>query len=91
MAGTNKHDIVGIPEILDVHRKEFEKKKLNLRIANEVYLKEHPEISVMLKMFVEDVLNDYPDNVLEYAGRYFDIEDMKEIVEERIKLESSLG
>lgn len=89
MASTaNKHDIVGIPGILDVHRKEFEKKKLGLRIDNECYLREHPELSAMLKMFMQDVLNDYPENILEYAGEYFDDESMQAKVDEFIRIEN---
>jgi hypothetical protein len=85
MSITNKHDIVGIAGILDVHRKDFEKKKLNLRIENERYLREHPELAAMIKLFLQDVLNDYPDNILEYAGNYFDNEEMREIVEKYMK------
>ena len=88
MSNTNKHDIVGIPGILDIHRKEFEMKKLDLRIENEKYLREHPEIAVMLKMFMQDVLNDYPENILEYAGSYFDVENMRELVEEQMRMDS---
>ena len=91
MSGPNKHDILGIPGILDVHRKEFEKKKLNIRIENEKYLRNHPELTAMLRMFMQDVLNDYPDNILEYAGSYFDIDNMSEIVSEHMSLESSLN
>jgi ERCC4-type nuclease len=89
MSSTNKHDIVGVPGILDIHRKEFEKKKLSLRIENEKYLRDHPELTVMLKMFVQDVLNDYPENILEYAGSYFDVENMNEIVAVQMELEKN--
>lgn len=89
MAGTNKHDILGIPGILDIHRKEFEKKKLHIRIENEKYLRQHPELAVMLKMFMQDVLNDYPSNILEYAGTYFDNDNMSEIVAEQMGLDKS--
>ena len=90
MSSTNKHDIVGIPGILDIHRKEFEKKKLEIRVANEEYLRKHPELNVMIKMFMQDVLNDYPENILEYAGSYFDREDMSEIVSKQMEFEKSL-
>ena len=90
MSSTNKHDIVGIPGILDIHRKEFEKKKLEIRVANEEYLRKHPELNVMIKMFMQDVLNDYPENILEYAGSYFDREDMSEIVSKQMEFEKTL-
>ena len=90
MSSTNKHDIVGISGILDIHRKEFEKKKLEIRVANEEYLRKHPELNVMIKMFMQDVLNDYPENILEYAGSYFDREDMSEIVSKQMEFEKTL-
>ena len=89
MASTNKHDIVGINGILDVHRKDFEKKKLNLRMENEKYLREHPELAAMVRMFMQDVLNEHPENILEFAGSYFDNESMREIVERQMEEERS--
>lgn len=88
MSKVKDHDVVGIPGILDANRKEFEKKKLEIRVTNEDYLRSHPELTSMLKMFMEDVLNSYPENILEYAGSYFDKENLREIVEEYIKLSS---
>jgi len=82
MSKIKDHDVVGIPGILDANRKEFEKKKLEIRITNEDYLRNHPELSSMIKMFIEDVLNEYPENILEYAGSYFDKEDLQEIVQD---------
>ena len=82
MSKIKDHDVVGIPGILDANRKEFEKKKLEIRVTNEDYLRNHPELSSMIKMFIEDVLNEYPENILEYAGSYFDKEDLQEIVQE---------
>jgi hypothetical protein len=88
MSKIKDHDVVGIPGILDANRKEFEKKKLDIRVSNEEYLRSHPELNSMLKMFMEDVLNEYPENILEYAGEYFDKENLKEIVQEYMNLDS---
>jgi len=51
---------------------ELEKKKVQFRVANEVYLKKHPELSVMMSIFLFRVLEEKPVDVLSYAGKFFD-------------------
>lgn len=41
-------------------------------MANETYLKNHPELSVMMSIFLFRVLEEKPEDVLDYAGRFFD-------------------
>jgi hypothetical protein len=41
-------------------------------MANEIYLRKHPELSVMLSIFLFRVLEEKPDDVLAYAGKFFD-------------------
>lgn len=41
-------------------------------MANELYLRKHPELSIMLSIFLFRVLEEKPDNLLTYAGKFFD-------------------
>ncbi len=45
--------------------------QIALRVANETYLREHPELSRMLAEFVAVVVKSKPDNVLECAREFF--------------------
>ena len=49
-------------------------------MANERYFRQHPEINGLLQLFVRKVLDDRPENVLEYAGTFFDSASLRDIV-----------
>ncbi|CAK90518.1 unnamed protein product (macronuclear) [Paramecium tetraurelia] len=68
----NPHDIAGQPGLVTSQAVELEKKKVQFRMANEIYLRKHPELSVMLSIFLFRVLEEKPDDVLMYAGKFFD-------------------
>lgn len=68
----NPHDIAGQPGLVTSQAVELEKKKVQFRMANEIYLRKHPELSVMLSIFLFRVLEEKPDDVLAYAGKFFD-------------------
>ena len=63
-------------------------KQLELRIANEKYFRAHPEIAGLLQLFVFKILDDRPENVLEYAGTFFDSASLRDIVQKYMKKES---
>ena len=44
----NNHDLIGVQGILRAQKNEIEKKKLELRMANERYFRQHPEINGLL-------------------------------------------
>ena len=68
----NNHDLIGIQGILRAQKNEIEKKKLELRMENERYFRNHPEINSLLCLFVQRILDDRPENILEYGGTFFD-------------------
>ena len=76
----NNHDLIGVQGILRAQKNEIEKKKLELRMQNERYFRQHPEINGLLQLFVRKVLDDRPENVLEYAGTFFDSASLRDIV-----------
>jgi hypothetical protein len=53
----------------------LDKKKVELRMANERYLRDHPEVNQLMKGFMLKVLDDKPDDVLPYAVDYFTSDD----------------
>ncbi len=55
---------------------------MELRIENEKYFRQHPEISSLLGLFVRKILDDRPDSILEYAGTFFDRAELRDVVEQ---------
>ena len=51
-----------------------------MRIENEKYFRAHPELNAMVQMFIYKVLDDRPDNILAYAGSFFDRAELHEVV-----------
>ena len=49
-------------------------------MQNERYFRAHPEIKGLLQLFVSKILDDRPENVLEYAGTFFDSASLRDIV-----------
>ena len=76
----NPHDIIGIAGIIRAHNKDVEFQKLKVRMDNERYMVSHPEINVMISLFMKHVLDEHPDDILQYAGAFFDRPNLREIV-----------
>lgn len=56
--------------------------KIETRLANEKYLRNHTEISHVLQMFTKEVLTKRPENIREFAAGYFADKDLKDRVQE---------
>ena len=56
-------------------------------MENERYFRAHPEIQGLLELFMKKVLDDKPDNVLEYAGTFFDSASLRDVVTGYMKME----
>ena len=50
-------------------------------MANERYFRQHPEIMGLQQLFISKVLDDRPENVLEYAGTFFDSATLSHLVQ----------
>ncbi len=59
--------------------------KLELRIENEKYFRQHPELAAMVQLFIYKVLDDRPENILAYAGSFFDRAELHEVVQKSIE------
>jgi len=75
---TNPHDIVGEKGLVKVHQEQVELEKIKLRKENELYLRKHPEINDLMTVFLFKVLYDQPEDVVSYAGKYFDDEKLED-------------
>jgi hypothetical protein len=49
---------------------------IHINMDNERYLQAHPEIRDMISVFVHQVLEYKPDNILRFAGDFFTREDL---------------
>jgi hypothetical protein len=58
---------------------------LELRIENEKYFRQHPEIRGLIALFVRKILDDRPENILEYAGTFYDRAELRDVVEQAIE------
>jgi hypothetical protein len=50
--------------------------QVEVRLANEKYLRDHPEIDRMLSDFVDTVLSERPTDILPFAVSYFTSDDL---------------
>jgi hypothetical protein len=41
-------------------------------MENELYFRDHPELEIMIKIFIKKVLDEKPENILVFAGEFFD-------------------
>ena len=76
----NNHDLIGVEGILKAQKNEIDKKKLDLRMENERYMRQHKEIGYIIELFVSKILDDRPENILEYGGTFFDSAGLREQV-----------
>lgn len=65
-----EHDLIGIPNLLNIHQNKISRIQIDTRIDNEKYLREHPEIEFIIQHFLVKLLEDRPVNVIKYAGEY---------------------
>lgn len=61
--------------------KLLDRKKVQYRVSNELYLRKHSELQNMISVFLCKVLEEKPKDILAYAGKYFDQADLKKIIE----------
>ena len=72
-----------------IQRILFNYLQLELRVQNELYFRNHPEIKGLIALFVRKILDDRPENILEYAGTFFDRAELRDVVEASISQERS--
>ncbi|XP_029658072.1 RIIa domain-containing protein 1 [Octopus sinensis] len=55
----------------DGDQEKLNQLKIHIRIENEKYLNEHPEVECMLAGFLSEILMKQPDNIHEFAAEHF--------------------
>lgn len=83
-----EHDLIGKEGLLNIHQKKVERIQIDTRIDNEKYLREHPEIEFIIQNFLVKLLEDKPDKVINFAGKYFHDTNFRALYEESLKEES---
>lgn len=68
----NMHDVIDRKGLIHLQHEQLEKIKIDFRRANELYIRQHPELNVLISVFMCKLLEDQPSNVLAYAGTFFD-------------------
>ncbi|CAE7762319.1 RIIAD1, partial [Symbiodinium sp. CCMP2456] len=62
---------------------ELDITKIKVNMDNEKYLLAHPEIRDMISVFVHQVLEYKPDNILRFAGDFFTRDDLYACVKKK--------
>ena len=62
------------------------KAKVALRLENEKYLRQHPELRGMISLFMAKVLEGKPEDVQQYAAEFFTQEDLEPKVRESMEV-----
>ncbi|XP_063718466.1 RIIa domain-containing protein 1-like [Symsagittifera roscoffensis] len=66
--GMDRYDYFALNE---QQQEKLNEHKVATRIANEHYLRQHPELDCLLKKLINKVLTDRPDNIHEYCADFF--------------------
>ncbi|KXJ27218.1 RIIa domain-containing protein 1 [Exaiptasia diaphana] len=79
--GSEGHDSGALTPEQQLQLNQF---KITTRIDNEKYLRDHPEVSYLLAGFLGNVFKQRPDNVREFAAKYFSNPSLKDEVSVKV-------
>mmetsp|Transcript_28404 Transcript_28404/g.51292 ORF Transcript_28404/g.51292 Transcript_28404/m.51292 type:complete len:100 (+) Transcript_28404:69-368(+) len=79
--GVEDDSIVG--ELTLKQKEDLDTTKIQINMDNEKYLLAHPEIRDMISVFVHQVLEYKPDNILRFAGDFFTRDDLYACVKKK--------
>jgi len=85
--GMEKYDLGGKDDLgaLSVaQQQDLNQFKMNTRMSNERYLRDHPEVESLVAGFLGDVLTQRPESVREFAAEYFTNPSLPEKVEKQL-------
>jgi len=66
------------------------KYKIQARKDNEIFLRQHPEVSCLISDFLHEVLLQRPEQVVEFAANHFTQPDIRTRINSQIKEEKKL-
>ncbi|XP_026854985.1 RIIa domain-containing protein 1 [Electrophorus electricus] len=64
--------------------------KIKTRIANEMYMRAHPEVEILLSDFLRDVFLNKPTNISEFAADHFNDPDLPRKIQAKVKDSGSM-
>ncbi|XP_067930348.1 RIIa domain-containing protein 1-like [Watersipora subatra] len=83
--GLERYDLGGPNDLGALSKTQQEKlnrHKIQTRMANEKYLREHPEVDCLLSSFLRDVYLQRPEDIREFAATYFNDVNLPDKIEE---------
>ncbi|XP_060776470.1 RIIa domain-containing protein 1-like [Neoarius graeffei] len=87
MAGLEKADIGALSHEQQEELRQF---KIKTRIANELYLRAHPEVEILLGDFLRDVFLKRPTDVREFAADHFSDPDLPRKIQMKLEEKTSM-
>lgn len=74
------------PTVLtEEQHKNIHEVQIKNSLSNERYFRAHPELKEMISVFVGEVLEHKPENVLEFAGDFFTRGDLYAMVKQKTR------
>eukprot|EP01002_Notosolenus_urceolatus_P015471 NODE_8055_length_535_cov_8.586420_g7005_i0.p2 GENE.NODE_8055_length_535_cov_8.586420_g7005_i0~~NODE_8055_length_535_cov_8.586420_g7005_i0.p2 ORF type:complete len:102 (+),score=23.36 NODE_8055_length_535_cov_8.586420_g7005_i0:186-491(+) len=61
-------------------QKQLRSMEVKDKMENELYLRKHPEIKTLLSVLVERVIQERPENVLDFTAQFFSTSDLAKLV-----------
>ncbi|GMH61875.1 hypothetical protein TrLO_g9132 [Triparma laevis f. longispina] len=59
--------------------------KMEMRISNEQYIREHKELKHLISVFMSKILQDKPEDTVQYAVQHFTKPDLEESIEKELR------
>ncbi|GMH48965.1 hypothetical protein TrRE_jg2583 [Triparma retinervis] len=72
-------------------QKALNSTKMEMRIANEIYIREHKELKHLVSHFMSKILQEKPDDTVAFAATYFTTPGLEEVIKEDIGNPSTFG
>ncbi|XP_065836674.1 RIIa domain-containing protein 1-like [Oscarella lobularis] len=82
LQSVENHDAKALTE---EQQAKLDKKKIRTRIENEAYLRNHPEVTLLLSGFMKEVLIKRPENVRQFAAEHFSQPELADSIQEHVK------
>mmetsp|Transcript_41606 Transcript_41606/g.75448 ORF Transcript_41606/g.75448 Transcript_41606/m.75448 type:complete len:91 (-) Transcript_41606:165-437(-) len=83
MASAKQDDECESGRLTAEQQEKLNETKIQIHMENERYLQAHPEINDMISVFVHQVLEYKPDNILRFAGDFFTRPDLYACVKKK--------
>jgi hypothetical protein len=83
-----KYIIAGDP-LTKEHQEKLDKVKVDTAVANEKYLRDHPEIARLIEVFIRVLLVERPDDAVKFTAEFFCRDNLKDLVSGAWKDEDS--